>query len=57
VRHAVTAVLALLLVPGAAAPAQWMTVHDYPFEPLGAGLLKAGDGRWERQKNQQRPSS
>ena len=32
-------------------------VRDYPFEPLGADLFKAGDERWERQKSNQRPSS
>lgn len=31
-------------------------VRNYPFEPVGANLFKAGDERWERQKSQS-PSS
>jgi hypothetical protein len=32
-------------------------VRHYPFEPLGANVFLAGSERWERQGNNQRPSS
>jgi hypothetical protein len=38
-------------------PVEPPKVRDYPFEPLGSDLFKAGDERWERQKSNPRPSS